>query len=282
VSTRWNRPAGLRSTTVGEHRLTYIPDGSVQLDPRRWYHETDPSIWDGEHAGLLDPEGFLAASIGGLLVEHGDRAMLIDAGFGPRTIPAAHTHPALGVLGGGDLLTGLKQAGVGGGTVEPEQIDTVAFTHLHDDHFGWVLRPGPEGNPFRHAHLLAGAEDWAAWREPAPQRARGIRDGEEVFPGVTALSSPGHTPGHTCYVIESAGERLIAIGDALHSPAQVPHPEWPVLMDVDRAAGIESRRRVLAELAQDGVRAFGIHFADVQFGRVATGADGPYWETDAD
>ncbi|GAA1672363.1 MBL fold metallo-hydrolase [Glycomyces endophyticus] len=275
MTTRLNRPAGLRTTSVGEHRLTYIPDGSVQLDPRRWYHETDPSIWDGEHAGLLDPEGYLAASIGGLLVEHGDRAMLIDAGFGPRTIPAAHTHPALGVLGGGDLPTGLKQAGV-----DPARIDTVALTHVHDDHFGWVLRPGPAGTPFPNAAVAAGAADWAAWREPVAVPTKAVHDGDEVFPGVTAMAAPGHTPGHTCYVIESGGERLIAFGDALHSPAQAAHPEWPVLMDVDRVRGIESRRRVLAALAQDGVRGFGIHFADVQFGRIISGPDGPYWEYD--
>jgi glyoxylase-like metal-dependent hydrolase (beta-lactamase superfamily II) len=260
---------------VGEHRLTYLPDGAVQLDPRRWYPQTDQSLWDGPYAHLLDADGYLVGSIGGLLVEHGDRALLIDAGFGPRVIPAAHTHPALGVLAGGELLTSLKQT-----SVEPEQIDTVAFTHLHDDHFGWVLRPGPEGTPFRDAQIAAGAADWAAWREPAALRTRALRDGDEIFPGVVAMAAPGHTPGHTCYVIASGGERLVAFGDALHSPAQVAHPEWPVLMDVDQSRGIVSRRRVLASI-EDGTRAFGIHFADAQFGRVRRGAEGLYWEPDA-
>jgi glyoxylase-like metal-dependent hydrolase (beta-lactamase superfamily II) len=275
MSTRWNRPARLRTTIVGEHRLTYLPDGAVQLDPRRWYPRTEPSLWDDRYADLLDPGGYLTGSIGGLLVEYGDRAMLIDAGFGPRTIPAAHTHPALGVLAGGDLLTSLKQTGL-----EPERIETVAFTHLHDDHFGWVLRPGPEGSPFKGAEIIAGAADWAAWREPVAVRAKAVHGGEEVFPGVTAMAAPGHTPGHTCYEIASGGERLIAIGDALHSAAQAAHPEWPVLMDVDQERGVETRRKVLAALGEDGVRAFAIHFADAQFGRIRQGEDGPYWEPD--
>jgi glyoxylase-like metal-dependent hydrolase (beta-lactamase superfamily II) len=272
MSTRWNRPAGMRTTRVGDLRLTYLPDGFVQLDPRRWYPDTDPSIWESKHAGLLDPAGYLVASIGGLLVEDGDRAMLIDAGFGPRTIPAEHTHPALGVLGGGELITSLKQAGL-----EPDRIDTVAFTHVHDDHFGWVLRPGPGGSPFRDADIVAGASDWDAWREPVALRTKRVRDGETVFPGVTAMAAPGHTPGHTCYVIESRGERLIAIGDALHSAPQVAHPEWPVLMDVDQARGITTRHQVIAALLEEGTRGFAIHFADAQFGRILDGDDGPYW-----
>jgi glyoxylase-like metal-dependent hydrolase (beta-lactamase superfamily II) len=277
--TRWNRAAPIRTTRVGAHRLTYLPDGVVQLDPTQWYPRTDPAVWRGEWHHLLDPEGYLTASIGGLLIEFDERAMLIDAGFGPRTIPAARTHPALGELAGGDLLTALKQVGR-----QPSDIETVAFTHLHDDHFGWVLRPGPEGTPFAAAGLAAGAEDWGVWREPLPKGLRpiGVRDGEAVFPGVRALATPGHTPGHTSYLIESEGERLLVIGDALHSPAQVANPEWMVLMDVDPVRGVASRRAVLSVLAEAGVRGFGIHFADVGFGRVLTEGGVPAWVPDAD
>lgn len=275
-TTRWNRPAPIRTAKVGAMRLTYLPDGHVQLDPKQWYPATDPALWADEHPELLDGGGHVIASIGALLVEHGERAMLIDAGFGPRLVPAAHTHPALGRLGGGALPESLAAAGVA-----PEAIEAVAFTHLHDDHFGWVLRPGPGGTPFAGAAILAGAADWAAWREPVPAglRTRGVREGEEVFPGVTVMALPGHTPGHTGYVVESEGERLIVVGDALHSSAQVPHPEWPVLMDVDRVAGIASRRRVLAALSEPGTRGFAMHFADVGFGRVA---EGPVWLPDPD
>jgi glyoxylase-like metal-dependent hydrolase (beta-lactamase superfamily II) len=106
-----------------------------------------------------------------------------------------------------------------------------------------------------------------------------IDDGQEIFPGVHALLAPGHTPGHTAYVITSPAGRLIALGDAFHTPAQLPHPEWPSLPDVDSAAVIASRRRLIAELEQPGTVGFACHFGDQAFGRVVRDSAGlPSWE----
>ncbi|MDQ8707835.1 MBL fold metallo-hydrolase [Streptomyces sp. LHD-70] len=106
-------------------------------------------------------------------------------------------------------------------------------------------------------------------------RARTVAEGEEIFPGVRVLATPGHTVGHTAYVIESGGQRLIAFGDALHSPVQISHPEWSAAPDVDADRSADHRRRLVAELSAPGTLGYGIHFADVVFGRVErrAGAD---------
>jgi glyoxylase-like metal-dependent hydrolase (beta-lactamase superfamily II) len=88
----------------------------------------------------------------------------------------------------------------------------------------------------------------------------------------------GHTPGHTEYVISSGGQRLIAFGDALHSPIQVGHPEWSAVVDHDPARAAEQRHRLVAELAEPDTIGFGIHFADVGFGRVRRDGTGSSWE----
>jgi hypothetical protein len=71
---------------------------------------------------------------------------------------------------------------------------------------------------------------------------------------------------------------VIAFGDALHSPIQIAHPEWSAVNDYDRGLAVGRRRGLVAELAQPGVTGFGVHFADVVFGRIDTSGAQPSWQ----
>lgn len=150
----------------------------------------------------------------------------------------------------------------------------MAITHRHSDHIGWAAHPA-------FGEILVAAQEWehrdATTTAIAPH-VRTVVDGEEVFPGVRVRVRGGHTPGHTEYVISSGGQRLIAFGDALHSPIQIDHPEWSAVVDHDPVAAAEHRRRLVAELAEPDTIGFGIHFADVVFGRVRPNGDGPAWQ----
>lgn len=75
---RLRRPAGIRSLTLGDTKLTYVPDGQATLNARMLLPQATEEDW-AQHAGYLDEDGFLLASVGGLLVERGGRALLIDA-----------------------------------------------------------------------------------------------------------------------------------------------------------------------------------------------------------
>ncbi|WP_405759232.1 hypothetical protein [Streptomyces sp. NBC_01420] len=79
------------------------------------------------------------------------------------------------------------------------------------------------------------------------------------------------------FVITGGGQRLVAFGDSLHSPVQVDRPEWSCVYDHDPVGSAEHRRRLVAELAEPGTLAFGIHFADAVFGRVVRDGAGPVW-----
>ncbi|ROT33758.1 MBL fold metallo-hydrolase [Micromonospora sp. HM5-17] len=283
-SERLRRPPGIRAIRLGDTRVSFVPDGVVPLAPRGWLPDTTEEFW-AAHPEYLDESGNLVASIGGLLVEHGERALLIDAGFGPRTQPA-EPGEAHGDIHGGALLKNLADLGR-----SPEDIEAVAFTHLHVDHIGWAWHPAPGGDQpvFPHADYLVAAPEWAqrellesegTTKEIAAAlapRVRTVDDGQEIFPGVRVQTTGGHTAGHAQYVITAGGTRLIAFGDALHSPIQVDHPEWSAGNDHDRAWSAEHRRRLVAELAKPDTIGFGIHFADVVFGRVRPGGDGPAW-----
>ncbi|HLI16491.1 MAG TPA: MBL fold metallo-hydrolase [Acidimicrobiales bacterium] len=246
--------------------MSYLPDGYLQLSPLRFLPDSDVGLWSS-YSGALDAEGYLVASVGSLLVEAGERALLVDAGFGPVSEPAERTPAELGAIRCGALLDSL--AGVGR---DPASIEAVAFTHLHDDHVGWART----GSPFANATWLVPAEEvrhalatagFLPLGEPE-DRVRPVEAGEEVFPGVSALPTPGHTPGHCSYVVEVGGVRIVVIGDVMHSPVQVARHDLRAASDWHPELGRATRRRLLGRLEADGSVGFAVHFGSVVFGRV--------------
>lgn len=266
---RWTDIADIRTVDFAGFRLTYVPDGWVHLKSRGWYPGTTDADW-APFQEMLDDEQRVVASVGGLLVEKDGRTMLIDAGFGVVDRPDMPELDFLGAAKGGALLDSLKTLGK-----TPDDIECVAITHIHPDHIGWA------GPAFADSTLVFDETEWAN-RAEAPHvepaavtamepYARTVKPGEEFFPGVRAMATPGHTPGHAAYVIGDDSERLIMFGDALHSPVQVSRPEWVVATDADQQQAVDSRKKLLDELQRPGTAAFGIHFSDVQFGRVRAG-----------
>jgi glyoxylase-like metal-dependent hydrolase (beta-lactamase superfamily II) len=275
---RLRKSSETRSLRVGELTVTYLPDGMVELKPIGFYPETTAQDWE-QNGHYLNSAGFLTASSGALLIERGDRAMLIDSGYGPMSWLANPDNPVMGRILGGDLLTSLDTAGR-----KPADIESIAFSHLHMDHVGWAALPVAE-NPFAGAALLVHEPEWRD-RRPAlgvtesvldgmSARVRPVADGEEIFPGVRVRALPGHTPGHAGFRIGSGEHELIAFGDVMYSSFQVSHPELTVIGDPQSAR--QSRQRILDELAVTGKIGYGCHFADVVFGRVRDTGNAMEW-----
>jgi glyoxylase-like metal-dependent hydrolase (beta-lactamase superfamily II) len=282
--------SAVRSIRLGDVRLTYVVDGAMAL-PRAGFLPDVPEEYWSAHPESLDADGCVAMSAGGLLVERDGRSLLIDAGLGSVTMAVTPGQRSHGGLNSGALPQTLAALGH-----TPEDVEAVAFTHLHTDHTGWAfVADGDTGRRafFPKARYLVAAQEW----EPhgrgetingAPTRAdvidplvdthTSIADGEEIFPGVRALVTPGHSPGHTSYVISTPAGRLVAFGDAFHVPAQLAHPDWASKPDVDRAAVLLARARLVAELTQPDTLGFACHFGDQVFGRVVRDAEGlPGW-----
>ena len=157
-----------------------------------------------------------------LVVNTGDRLVLFDTGdggskmFGPKS---------------GRLLANLKAAGI-----DPKDIDVVALTHAHPDHC-WGLMAA-DGTPnFPNAQIAISQADFDFWtdegkaqgdmmkpmiegtrRQLMPNRGRMIfiKDGQEIAPGIRAMAAPGHTVGHTIFIIASGGKTLVNTGDIAH------------------------------------------------------------------
>jgi glyoxylase-like metal-dependent hydrolase (beta-lactamase superfamily II) len=279
--------SAVRRWQLDDVTFTYVVDGAMRLAARAFLRAIPQAYWDS-HPDELGPDGFVAMSTGGLLVESPDVTMLIDAGMGQ----AVDDSP-FGGTDCGEFLNTLTRLGV-----DPHAIDVCALTHLHIDHAGWTFTPDGHGSgqpafpraryvvaeaelaPLRRGEEPPGASDREAVVQPlsAHPNLALIADEDEIAPGVRALVTPGHSAGHTSYVITtSAGSRLIAFGDAFHVPAQLDHPEWGSAPDAMPALVPAARARLLDELCRPDTFAFAIHFGDQPFGQVVREAGATRW-----
>ena len=272
---------------LGDIRLTFVPDGSIRLPPVPLYEGGTTELFEAS-PHVLDDDGLLVMSMGSLLVESHGARILVDLGWGTTgaIIPSQPPGGTEGRITGGLLLNNLARLGIG-----PGDIDMVVFSHLHADHVGWLVTDTPDGPQLtfpRAEHRLAEAE-WRYWSDPA----RGYRwgwpttvqlellgksrvaldDGAVLAPGVNVMLTPGHTPGHASFVISGGRERAVVLGDTIHCPIEISHPELALLSDVDPAAGRATRAMLHREL-DSGAVAVGCHFPDFVFGRVLTSAGG--------
>ena len=264
---------------IGELTVTALFDGIVPL-ARSMLKDIDAKTVSALVAHRHVPEskeGFQTA-VNAYVVQRGDRIMLVDAGT------ASCFGPALG-----KVVANLRAAGY-----RPEDVDTVLVTHAHPDHLcGVATADGAAAFP-NAALWLAGADvdfwtgDGAEAKAPAPMRplfgmarnavapyaAAGrlhrFGPGDAIAPGVQALATPGHTPGHTSFLFEAGGnERLLVWGDVLHYHAvQFARPQASFEADTDRRQAVRSRLDVLRRSAANGWWVAGAHLPFPGLGHV--------------
>jgi glyoxylase-like metal-dependent hydrolase (beta-lactamase superfamily II) len=196
-----------------------------------------------------------------VLVRGPEATVLIDTGVGPK--PRAFLSDAEA-----QLPRELAQALVG-----VEEIDLVLHTHLHVDHVGW-------DGAFPNARYVVHADDWSFFstEDSMAQRPHlrekvlplveagliDLVDAETlVAPGVRAVPTPGHTPGHTSVWIESGGDTLVVLGDVLVHEAQLGNPDLVYVSDADPTASALTRKGVLGRLADEDVDVIVSHFEGV-------------------
>jgi glyoxylase-like metal-dependent hydrolase (beta-lactamase superfamily II) len=271
--------ASVRRLQLDDVRLTYVVDGAMAMAADRFFPSIPAAYW-AEHPDELDQDQRVAMSAGALLVERDDHRLLIDAGLGSQA-----WDDVIGAVNCGELPNVLAALGL-----TPSDIDVLALTHVHIDHTGWAFHetsPDRREPVFPNAKYILAEDEWTplargehsygvpdttAVIEPLRQMHPVLfQDGDEVAPGVQALVTPGHSAGHTSYVVSSSeGRRLVAFGDAFHVPAQLARPDWTSAPDVDPSAVVKARRRILTELSQPDTFGFAFHFGDQPFGQIMT------------
>ena len=259
------------SHQVGDFHITAISDGYLQA-PLGILSNIDlaDAAQMQSSAGQRPPE---AIHINCYLLRSAKHTVLIDAGAG-------------GIKQwGGLLLQNLALAGV-----SPADIDTILLTHAHPDHVGGLLNAA--GHPvFPNAELVVHRSEWEFWRDDAhlsraSERARGnfqiarnvfdryrhqLRtfDTGEVLPGVQAIPLPGHTQGHTGYLLTSAKQNLLVWGDIVHFPhIQIQRPDVTIAFDQDAALSANTRSRMLEIASADQLLIAGMHLGKLGFAHI--------------
>ena len=262
---------GLYRRNVGSFRIATIHDGMLDAAFEDIVGVA-PQVWEVVHRAAFRPvPPQLACNT--FAVEAQGRLMLVDAGCGATT------------PGAGQQVAGLSALGIA-----PGDVDMVLMTHLHRDHAAGLVDASGQA-VFPHAELVVHRDDLDFWRDEATlgrlrdgqkqdffiaqavlwayaDRVRSIGGGE-VVPGVSAIPTPGHTPGHTAWLLDSEGDRLLIWGDVVHLPIiQFEHPEAGVVYDFDGPAAAEARLRVLQMLAAERIPVAGVHLDFPCFGHV--------------
>jgi glyoxylase-like metal-dependent hydrolase (beta-lactamase superfamily II) len=255
-------PPAARSFHIGAMNVSVLRDGSIAVP-------NDGSVF-GLGAGPAKVSQVLRAAgkpteetdldIAVLLVRNGGRAALIDAGYG---------------LKGKSVL---KQS-LALVHVSPLQITDILITHAHPDHVGGLV-DATGRSAFPRATIHLSAKEWRFMQRQPETRAiaRAVRaqvrtfdPGHEVLRGIRSIPLYGHTPGHVMYELVSGGERLLDVGDAVHSLViSLARPEWTVAWDWDKRLGERVRVRELTRLAASHERIFAGHFPFPGLGHVAS------------
>lgn len=218
-----------------------------------------------------------------IAVRTGGQWLLFDTGNGPQP-PGATS---------GFLMQSLATAGI-----PPEAIHPVVISHFHADHINGLL--AADGSAaFPNADILVPEREWSFWNDAeeraraAPgrmqelfantarvfatlrDRVRTYRGGEEIAPGITAVDTPGHSIGHTSFMLESAGERLFIQSDVTNHPALFArHPDWRARFDQFPDAAVATRRAVYEMLVAEKLPIQGFHFPFPSRGIAERAGDG--------
>ena len=222
------------------------------------------------------------------LVKTGTGHVLIDAGSGGTWEPTA-----------GRLAESLEAAGV-----RAEEIGTVVITHAHPDHIWGLIDELDNSLRFPAARYLVSAREFEFWtsteaaRLPGPiagiaagakrvlkaiaERTTRISPGSEILPGMVAIDSAGHTPGHISLLLTSGSRQLLFVADAMqNNHIAVAHPEWQPRSDMDGAKAAASRRRLLDLAATDKLEVLCYHIPFPGLGRIERKGSAFLWLADA-
>jgi glyoxylase-like metal-dependent hydrolase (beta-lactamase superfamily II) len=236
-----------------------LNDGILPLDVKKLLTNTTPARVDQllKRAYLTNP---VDTSVNAFLVNTGTKLVLIDAGTGNLFGPTL-----------GNLVNNLKAAGY-----QPEQVDEIYITHMHGDHVGGLM--AGDKLAFPNAIVRADKRDADFWLsqanlDAAPADAKDFFKGAmmsinpyaaagkfkpfdgsgELTPGIAAVSTYGHTKGHTMYMIESKGQKMAVLGDLMHVAAvQFPNPSVTIAFDTDPKMAAVQRKKAYADGARQG------------------------------
>ncbi len=267
---------------LGNYEITVLGDGYLDL-PHQIWAGLDPKDIDGYLNDAFVPTGSIRNGVNAYLINTGEKLVLVDSGardlFGPNA--------------------GLFESNLAAVGVKPEDIDQVLITHVHPDHVaglytadGEVVVPNADVlvdeadlnfwiSESGQAQAIDIAKPWfdiaRQWKTAYDGRITTFKGETDFGDGISSFPLPGHTPGHTGLRIESEGETLLILGDAVISAAvQFANPDASAIWDTNAEDGKKSRRTIFDVAAKDRTLVTATHLPFPSFGYVDRRANGSY------
>ena len=281
-------PAYFYRFPLGDAEITVVSDGPLPLGPPKgtFVGVPDDEVKKMLSDNFLSPENVVLEQ-NSPIVNTGDKLILFDTGMGT----AKNFGPTTG-----RQQKSMKEAGI-----KPEDIDAVVFSHAHIDHIGGVVDESGKVL-FPNAQYYIAQSDLDFWTDEAkaggpmkdfiaharknlmPVRDRIVffKDGQEFLPGVQAISAPGHTVGHTIFMVTSNGKSFAFLADLSHHPVLLlEKPRMQFSYDTDPKQAAETRVKLLDMIAANKIPVMAYHYAWPGVGHIAKTAEGFHYYPEA-
>jgi glyoxylase-like metal-dependent hydrolase (beta-lactamase superfamily II) len=283
------RNPGFYRFKLGEFNLATISDGVLAAPAAAFAGNATP-----EQLQVVLKEAFQSETLmpdcNILYINTGTHKVLIDAGSG-----------GLNGATAGKLIENLAQI-----QIAPTDIDTIIISHAHPDHVGGLTDP-LGAKLFSNAKYYVPNAEWQFWMNPnvslpkakipdeakqgmiavAKKQLTAIQDrvtkfevNKEIIPGITAIPTPGHTPGHVAFRITSGDRSMVHTADVVHTHTiNLWNPSWQPIFDADPEQAAATRQSTLAKIASDRTLMFAYHFPFPGVGHIVPRAGGGFnWE----
>ncbi|MDR2472123.1 MAG: MBL fold metallo-hydrolase, partial [Tannerella sp.] len=248
---------------AGNYKFSVLSEGGRQGNSNLLKGATD------EQLKKYLPDGTFPLGTHAFLVQTPDNNILIDAGYGKL------------------LFQNLKSL-----KLDETKIHIILLTHMHGDHIGGLLKDGKTAFPNAKLYLSKKEHDyWMNLGERGATQQNVLNayksvlhllepydidnqgEGIKRCAGIIPIAAYGHTPGHTAYYLKDAN--WLIWGDLTHAmPIQMPCPEVALSFDVDAAKAIESRKKILKHIVQNGVTVSGMHIPFPAVGKIKEATEG--------
>jgi len=281
---------------LGQFSCVAISDGGLNYPIESFFKGIDPDRAKMIlHAHQL-PTHHVYTPYTLLFIDTGSSKVLIDTGIGQSAAAAEKMFPTVdnSTIPCGTLVKNMQFAGI-----SPDEIDMVIITHAHPDHIGNTLTAHGDLT-FPKAQYVIWKDEWEFWfsdtctaqtplafvtlartyLEPLRDRITLVDHEEAIVPGISAIATPGHTPGHICVQVRSEDHTLIHLSDALLHPLHLEYPDITPVFDLLPEQAHASKQRICARAIADDALVFAHHFPPFpNLGSIIRQHDGWLWQS---
>lgn len=274
---------GFYRTMLGDFELTVISDGTALRHVDEIMSKPEQVRETYARNGEELPTEL---SINTFVINTGSKLILVDTGAGE----------LFGNASSGRLVANMRAAGY-----QPEQVDAILLTHIHGDHSGGLSIGGKRVFPNADVYVDKNDSDYWLSEEKAnaapmakrttfvqsratvnpyvlANKLKPFTGAQQLFPGISSIPAYGHTPGHTAYLIESQGKKLLLWGDVIHAgDVQFKDPDVTIAYDFDSATAVKSRQYLFHLAASKGYLVGSAHISFPGLGHVTSTATGYEW-----